>query len=92
MASAAQDADLYILDDVMASVDAHVGAWLLEHAICGPLLQGKTCIACTHSPALAARADRVLNLLGGRIASDTSPSADELPLSKPSSSKASLSM
>lgn len=33
-----QDCDMYLLDDVLAAVDAHVAAQLWERAICGPLL------------------------------------------------------
>ena len=33
-----QDCDVYLLDDVLAAVDAHVAAQLWERAICGPLL------------------------------------------------------
>ena len=38
MRRAMQDCDVYLLDDVLAAVDAHVAAQLWERAICGPLL------------------------------------------------------
>ena len=64
-----QDADIYLLDDVLAAVDAPVAAWLLEHAICGPLLSSKTRLLCSHSPDSAKLADQVVHLRSGRIAS-----------------------
>lgn len=60
---------MYLLDDVLAAVDGHVAAWLVDHALCGPLLRGKTCIAATNSPALAQRARCVVHMRAGRIAS-----------------------
>ncbi len=49
MPALVQDADIYLLDDVLSAVDATVGRWLLQHAICGPLLADKTRILCSHS-------------------------------------------
>ncbi|XP_038072640.1 multidrug resistance-associated protein 7-like [Patiria miniata] len=42
-----QDKDLYLLDDPMAAVDAHVGAHIFSKCIMG-LLRNKTRILCTH--------------------------------------------
>ena len=52
-----QERDVYLLDDVLAAVDAHVAGHLLRHALTGPLLAGKTRILVSHSPAAAAAAD-----------------------------------
>lgn len=79
-----QDSEIYLLDDVLASVDAHVAAWIIDHAICGPMLRRKTCIMCTHSAALAQRADRVLHMRAGSIDSDHSPGGARLPISQAS--------
>lgn len=35
-----QDADVLLLDDCLAAVDAKVAAWILRHALLGPLLWG----------------------------------------------------
>ena len=43
------DADIYLLDDPLSSVDARVAAWLLEHAISGPLMSGKTVVLSTYN-------------------------------------------
>ncbi|EIE19385.1 P-loop containing nucleoside triphosphate hydrolase protein [Coccomyxa subellipsoidea C-169] len=63
-----QDSDVYLLDDVLAAVDAPVAAELWERAICGPLLRGKTRLIVTHSRRFAAAADSLLRLEGGRVA------------------------
>ncbi len=59
---------MYLLDDVLAAVDAPVAAELWERAICGPLLRGKTRLIVTHSRRFAAAADSLLRLEGGRVA------------------------
>jgi ATP-binding cassette subfamily C (CFTR/MRP) protein 10 len=64
-----EDAGVVLLDDVLASVDASVAAWLVEHALRGPLLQGKTVLAVTHLPVVLEAADAVVTLDGGRVAS-----------------------
>lgn len=53
----AQERDVYLFDDVLAAVDAHIADHLLRHALTGPLLAGKTRILVSHSPAAAAVAD-----------------------------------
>lgn len=67
-ACCAQDCDVYLLDDVLAGVDAHVAAWLTQHALLGPLVRGKTLVAVTHAPRLLAAASLVLEVRrGGRV-------------------------
>ena len=51
---------MYLFDDVLAAVDAHVAGHLLRHALTGALLAGKTRILVSHSPAAAAAADVVV--------------------------------
>ena len=48
---------MYLFDDVLAAVDAHVAEHLLRHVLMGPLLAGKTRILVSHSPTAAAAAD-----------------------------------
>ena len=38
------DADVYLLDDPLSAVDAHVGEHLFESAICGLVARGKTVV------------------------------------------------
>ena len=56
---------MYLLDDVLAAVDPPVAAWLVQHAICGPLLRHKTRVLCSHSAACAAAADQVVRMRAG---------------------------
>lgn len=58
---------MYLLDDILAAVDPPVANWLLERAICGPLLQNKTRIVCTHSNLCSQAADVLLRLSGGKL-------------------------
>jgi ATP-binding cassette, subfamily C (CFTR/MRP), member 1 len=56
--AAYNDADIYLLDDPMSAVDAHVGHYLLEKCICG-LMAGKTRILITHQLHVLPQADRI---------------------------------
>jgi len=62
-----QDSDIYLLDDPLSSVDAHVGKWLLQHVICGKLLSHKTRILCTYNNEAISFANLVLVLENGHI-------------------------
>ena len=47
--SAYQDADIYLLDDPLSAVDAHVGKHIFEQLVSGTgLLAGKVCLHCFH--------------------------------------------
>lgn len=41
--------DIFLLDDVLSAVDAHVASSILQNAILGPLMNQKTRILCTHN-------------------------------------------
>uniref|UniRef100_A0A669PY13 ATP binding cassette subfamily C member 2 n=1 Tax=Phasianus colchicus TaxID=9054 RepID=A0A669PY13_PHACC len=62
------DADIYILDDPLSAVDAHVGKHLFEHVL-GPkgLLQKKTRILVTHSISFLPQADNIVVLVAGTV-------------------------
>ena len=47
------DADVYLLDDSLSAVDAHVGAALVEHCFCGAVLKPQPDILLTLSCAHA---------------------------------------
>lgn len=55
-----QECDIYLLDDVLAAVDASVAALLWERAICG-LLRSKTCLVrpCLPSPGYPMKGDHI---------------------------------
>eukprot|EP00884_Botryococcus_braunii_P012469 jgi/Botrbrau1/21222/Bobra.39_2s0023.1 len=59
-------ADVYLLDDPLSAVDAHVGRHLFTSCICG-LLGGSTRILVTHQLQYLRAADEVIVLSGGGI-------------------------
>lgn len=60
------DREVYLLDDPLSAVDAHVGShlfqWIIKRA-----LQGKTTIFVTHQLQYLPQCDRVLHLQDGRV-------------------------
>jgi ATP-binding cassette, subfamily C (CFTR/MRP), member 1 len=61
------DADVYLLDDPLSAVDAHVGRHLFDKCVLG-LLGSKTRVLVTHQLQYLPAADEVLVLREGRIA------------------------
>lgn len=61
-----QDKEIYLLDDPLAAVDAHVAAHLFQHCIMG-LLKNKTRILCTHHTDFLSAADQVVVMDHGAI-------------------------
>nr|CAH8871416.1 unnamed protein product [Trichobilharzia regenti] len=63
------DADVYLLDDPLSAVDAHVGLHILTHVLSrsAGLLASKTCILTTHSPKALPFSDRVGLLVDGQL-------------------------
>jgi ABC-type multidrug transport system fused ATPase/permease subunit len=74
-----RDADIYLLDDVLAAVDVHVGEHLMSECICGEM-EGKTRILVTNALHFLPRCDRIYVIHDGTIAE--SGTYDEL-ISKP---------
>ena len=62
-----QDCDVYMLDDILSAVDAHVANWLVKRLIQGPLLADKTRIVATHSELCMAAASQVVKLFRGKV-------------------------
>ncbi|KAM6415688.1 ATP-binding cassette sub-family C member 2 [Rhynochetos jubatus] len=62
------NADIYILDDPLSAVDAHVGKYLFEQVL-GPkgLLQKKTRILVTHSISFLPQVDNIVVLVAGAV-------------------------
>jgi ATP-binding cassette subfamily C (CFTR/MRP) protein 1 len=60
------DADIYLLDDPLSSVDAHVGAFIFNECI-RTYLKGKTIIVSTHMTQFIPQFDLVLYLHAGAI-------------------------
>ncbi|KAF5402962.1 hypothetical protein PHET_03006 [Paragonimus heterotremus] len=63
------DADVYLLDDPLSAVDAHVGMHLLNKVFSRStgILASKTCILTTHSPKTLPFSDRVVLMVDGQI-------------------------
>jgi ABC-type multidrug transport system fused ATPase/permease subunit len=64
-----RDADVYLLDDPLASLDARVGGAVFRNAI-KTALKGKTILLVTHQLQFVSEADRVVVIEGGKIAED----------------------
>ncbi|EMP36462.1 Canalicular multispecific organic anion transporter 1 [Chelonia mydas] len=62
------NADIYLLDDPLSAVDAHVGKHLFDQVL-GPdgLLQGKTRILVTHSISFLPKTDEIVVLVAGAV-------------------------
>uniref|UniRef100_A0A8C0F710 Canalicular multispecific organic anion transporter 1 n=1 Tax=Bubo bubo TaxID=30461 RepID=A0A8C0F710_BUBBB len=62
------NADIYVLDDPLSAVDAHVGKYLFKHVL-GPkgLLQKKTRILVTHSISFLPQVDNIVVLVAGAV-------------------------
>jgi ABC-type multidrug transport system fused ATPase/permease subunit len=62
-----QNSDIYLLDDPLSAVDAHVGKAIFEHCITGALA-GKTRVLVTHQLQYLPYCDRVVVVKNGQIA------------------------
>ncbi|XP_036121361.1 canalicular multispecific organic anion transporter 1 [Molossus molossus] len=71
-----QDSDIYILDDPLSAVDAHVGKHIFDKVL-GPngLLKGKTRLLVTHSIHFLPQVDEIVVLENGAISEKGSYSA-----------------
>ncbi|XP_051148072.1 ABC transporter C family member 13 isoform X1 [Andrographis paniculata] len=66
--------DVFLLDDVLSAVDAHVARSILHDAILGPLMNRKTVVLCTHNVQAIYTADIVVVLDRGHVKWVGSPS------------------
>ncbi|XP_069116796.1 ATP-binding cassette sub-family C member 10-like [Argopecten irradians] len=73
-----QDKDVYLLDDPLAAVDAHVAQHIYDNCIMG-ILKTKTKILCTHHAKFLGKADLVIVMDDGEI-SKMGPPADVLDI------------
>ncbi|VUC31561.1 unnamed protein product [Clonostachys rosea] len=61
-------AEVLIMDDVFSAVDTHVGRWILDKCLTGPLCQGRTRILVTHASGLVlSEASYMVELSDGRV-------------------------
>ncbi len=61
-----QDKNVYLMDDPLAAVDAHVAQHLFQECIMG-LLKDKTRVLCTHHTKYLRDADVVIVVEDGKI-------------------------
>ncbi|KAI3455227.1 hypothetical protein Pfo_011890 [Paulownia fortunei] len=59
--------NIYLLDDVLSAVDAHVARSILQNAILGPLMNKETRILCTHNIQAIYLADMVVVMDKGHV-------------------------
>ena len=80
-AHVAQDRDIYLLDDIFASVDAHVAELLMSRVIMG-VLANKTRIVVTGYGPCIALADRAITLRDGRAIHEAEHATRAVPTSQ----------
>ncbi|XP_060205268.1 ABC transporter C family member 13 isoform X1 [Lycium barbarum] len=61
------DKEIYLLDDILSAVDAHVGCSILHNAILGPPMNQQTRILCTHNIQAISAADLVIMMDKGHV-------------------------
>ncbi|KAL1438481.1 hypothetical protein MTO96_048092 [Rhipicephalus appendiculatus] len=68
-----QDCDVYLLDDPLSALDAHVAQQVFESCILGAM-RGKARLLCTHQVGFLAQADHVIVLRDGKVIAEGPPS------------------
>ncbi|KAL0059597.1 hypothetical protein AAF712_013648 [Marasmius tenuissimus] len=64
------DAEVLLLDDVLAALDVHTAKWIAEKCFKGDLIKGRTVLLVTHNiPLVAPLADFVVSVKDGKITS-----------------------
>lgn len=66
------DKDIYLLDDVLATLDPKVASYIFKHVILG-LLNNKTRLLCTHQTRYLMYANLVIEMSKGRIINQGKP-------------------
>ncbi|KAI9340551.1 P-loop containing nucleoside triphosphate hydrolase protein [Obelidium mucronatum] len=59
--------DVYVLDDPLSALDAHVGKAVFQNAIKGPLMKSKTVVIATHLLHILPDVDQVIVMDGAKI-------------------------
>ncbi|KAL0058896.1 hypothetical protein AAF712_014394 [Marasmius tenuissimus] len=64
------NAEIVLLDDVLAALDVHTSKWIVDKCFKGDLLRGRTVLLVTHNiPLVAPLADLVVSVKDGKIMS-----------------------
>lgn len=72
-----KNADIYLLDDPLSAVDAHVGQHIFEECICG-FLKEKCVILVTHQLQFTKKINNIIVMESGRIISEGEYSEDRI--------------
>jgi ATP-binding cassette, subfamily C (CFTR/MRP), member 10 len=85
-----QDKPIYIFDDLLSALDAHVASYIIKHCIFG-FLKHKTRIIVTQNKCLLERANKIIHIDNGIVSTsdlmnddDDSYTDDEMEYSQPS--------
>ncbi|KAJ3112379.1 Multidrug resistance-associated protein 1 [Physocladia obscura] len=65
--SIAKNPDIFVLDDPLSSLDAHVSNEIFKNTISGPVMKGKTVVIATHLLHILPNVDQVIVMEKGRI-------------------------
>jgi ABC-type lipoprotein export system ATPase subunit len=71
---------ILLADEPTGNLDQHTGAEIIDVLEELRLATGQTLVMVTHDPMLAARADRIVRLVDGKLAHPTPAAAQELPI------------
>uniref|UniRef100_A0A182IX99 ABC-type xenobiotic transporter n=1 Tax=Anopheles atroparvus TaxID=41427 RepID=A0A182IX99_ANOAO len=72
-----QNKAIYLLDDILSALDAHVASHIIRHAVFG-LLKDKTRIIVTQHPMVLNRASQILHVESGRVTQSDVPNVGSL--------------
>ncbi|XP_058124847.1 ATP-binding cassette sub-family C member 10 [Anopheles ziemanni] len=72
-----QNKSIYLLDDILSALDAHVASHIIRHAVFG-LLKDKTRIIVTQHPMVLNRASQILHVENGRVSQSDVPNVGSL--------------
>ncbi|KAF9013113.1 multidrug resistance-associated ABC transporter [Cyathus striatus] len=74
-------AEIILLDDVLAALDAHTSKWIVEECLLGDIVKGRTVLLVTHNVTLTLPTAHFIVEVGidGRISKETLAPLDHLP-------------
>ncbi|KAF9013105.1 hypothetical protein BDQ17DRAFT_1342742 [Cyathus striatus] len=78
-------ADILLLDDILAALDAHTSRWIVEECLLGDLIKGRTVLLVTHNVPLTKPVAHFIVWIGidGLLTTETLTPMDHLPKNLP---------